>query len=183
MKKFRVSKGAILLLSIPIFWGCTKSYVITDVLEEPISPQKTCIIGPITDELPMGTEEGEKPSLEDIQKFKKSLSEELEKREIVTLLYQSDLEPDYEVTGSILEYKKGSGFLRFLFGAMAGSAKVVTNLKLVNAETNDVLFAGNFTGSVTSWGETGEQMFKRVSKDFSKQLEKQIKKLNESKKE
>ena len=76
----------------------------------------------------------------------------------------------YEVRGSILEYKRGSGFLRFMIGFGAGSAKVVTELSLVDLGDGGTVFSGNFEGTVGSWGESGEAMYKRVAKDFRKAL-------------
>jgi len=34
-----------------------------------------------------------------------------------------------------------------------------------------------FTGSVTSWAEGGQEMYKRVAKNFAKALQKELKKL------
>jgi curli biogenesis system outer membrane secretion channel CsgG len=82
-----------------------------------------------------------------------------------------------EVTGSILEYKKGSGWLRFFIGFGAGNAVVNTELRLVDASSGKLLFSGNFKQKVSGWGETGDATWKRIAKDFAKALEKQNKKL------
>lgn len=155
--------------------GCAQ-YKITHELERYIPEEKTCKIGKIVDELPAGTDEVDRPSREDIGKFKNYLIDEFDKRDIMKLV-SSLSDADYEVQGSVLEFKKGSGWLRFLVGFGAGNAKVLINLKLVDSNDESILFGGNFSGTVTGWGEKGEKVFQKVSKDFTKQLEKRLKKL------
>ena len=152
--------------------GCAEQFIITTDLAEPLQSPARFRVGSITDELPATVESKNKPSVEDIGKFKKYLGEEL-----------SSLNPDiqviqigdaaYEVTGGIMQYKKGSGFLRFMIGMGAGSAKVLTQLKVVEVATGETLFAGNFEGSVTDWTETGDMMFRKIARDFAKELKAQ----------
>ncbi len=155
--------------------GCAQ-YKITHELETAISQIKTCKISEISDELPAETKDEDRPSYEDIQKLKKYLGEEFDKRVIMALM-GGGADIDYEIQGSILEYKKGSGWLRFLVGFGAGNAKVVINLKLVDMTDGTTVFGGNFNGTVSGWGESGDKVFQKVSKDFTKQLEKRLKKL------
>ena len=80
----------------------------------------------------------------------------------------------YEVTGAIMQYTKGSGFLRFMIGLGAGAAKVLTEMKVVEVATGEVVFAGNFEGVVSSWTEGGgDMMFRKVAQDFAKELTEQ----------
>ena len=93
-------------------------------------------------------------------------------------------EPDaeYIVEGSVLEFKKGSGLVRFLIGFGAGNAKVTTELRLIKRsqspeEQDEIIFAGNFKRSVSDWTESGDKTFENVAKDFAKALQKRLKKL------
>lgn len=43
------------------------------------------------------------------------------------------------ITTTIVEYDEGSGFLRFLFGAMAGSGKVTLELSVANESTHQLI--------------------------------------------
>lgn len=180
MKKFGVILRVLLVLSLLFIWGCTKPYVITTDLEASIGRTETCTIGAITDELPIDTEESKKPTLETIGMLKGYLIAELSKRNLMKLGVLGESSARYEVTGSILSYKKGSGFMRFLFGFGVGAAKVVTNLKLTDQQSGTVIFAGNFTGQVSDWTESGNKMLERVAKDFAKQLDNRLKKIEKT---
>lgn len=158
--------------------GCTKSYIITYDLEMPLEYMPTYAIGEITDELPLDMEEGKKPSMDDIRKLKGYLHEELAKRKHLDLAPVEYADATYELVGSVIEYKKGSGVVRALIGFGLGSSYATITLKLVDIETNEVVFGGNFKGSVTDWKKSGDEMFKKISKNFAKELEKQYKKLN-----
>lgn len=161
--------------------GCTKRYVVTHGLDAPLPPRPNAVIGDIHDELPIDYPAEKKPTREDIDKFKNYLSEEMIKNEVFGSVVPFDTTGKlYEVTGGILDYKKGSGFLRFLFGAWAGGAKVTVRLVLKDRKTDGVVFSGNFTGNVSSWSEGGDKMFKTVASDFRKALEKQIKNLKKA---
>lgn len=154
--------------------GCAKQYVITYDLAEPLESPARVQVGKIGDQLPSNVDEEDKPSAEDIGKFQRYLAEELSRLKTDIQVIQAG-DASYEVTGGIMEYTKGSGFLRFLIGFGAGSAKVLTELKVVEVATGDVVFAGNFEGSVTSWAEGGDEMFRKVARNFAKELEKQHK--------
>ena len=177
MKTHHKSLLASLILSLVLLGGCTKRYTITCDLHDYFTPDKTCVIGAITDELPLGTEEGEKPTAEDIAKFKNYLSEEIERQDIIKLLGQNADSTDYEIRGSVLDYKKGSGVVRAFISVGLGDAKCVMNLRLVDKTTGLTVFGGNFTAIVNSWTESGDKVYKQVSKDFTKELKKQLKKL------
>lgn len=174
----RIINALWLLLAMVIILvsGCA-NYVITVPLEEPLKPNAPFAVGNIGDELPIDIEDGDKPTLEDIDKFRQDIFDAIEKQNIYELLnsYEGEGNP-YEVTGSLLDFKRGSGALRFLFGFGAGSAKLTVNLELVDLEQNRVVFAGNFKGTVTGGLESGREMYKRVAKDFAKELKKQLKK-------
>jgi hypothetical protein len=171
-------KNAFLLLlamAIILIGGCAKNYVITVPLEEPLKPGASFSVGEIVDELPIDMDEGDKPTIEDINKLKNYLMEELEKQDTWEMVSAGQNRP-YEVTGSLLNFKRGSGALRFLFGIFAGSAHITVSLELVDLEASQVVYAGNFKAQVTDWTESGAKMYQRVAKDFAKELKKQLKK-------
>lgn len=151
--------------------GCSPSYVITQGLDEPLPQPSTFRVGDFEDRLPADVEADDRPTAEDIEKFRTYLQEELEKDDELAL-QPCEAACAYELRGSILEYKRGSGFLRFFIGFGAGSAKVVTELALVDLKDGRTVFSGNFEGTVGSWAESGAEMYKRVSKDFRKALKK-----------
>ncbi len=173
----RILIVALVLLAALVFSGCVKPYTIITPLEQPIAKPSMVSVGGITDQLPLDMAEGKKPTLEDISKFRSVLEKHLEQSEVFLLGASDSAGPAYEVRGSILEYKRGSGFMRFMFGAWAGGAKVVTHLELVERRGNQIVFSGDFTGNVTSWAESGAAMYDRVAKEFAKQIKKQSEKL------
>jgi hypothetical protein len=133
-------------------------------------------IGEIQDNLPADVEAGKKPSAEDIAKFQKYLGEEISGSKRL----QMDASADsgaccYEVRGALMEYTKGSGALRFFLGFGAGKASMTTALSLVDTRSGATVFAGNFVGDVISGAESGSAMFRRVSENFTKALEKEMK--------
>jgi Domain of unknown function (DUF4410) len=175
--RFYLTLATISILSV----GCTTPYKITSPLEQPLSEPTTISVGTIQDELPPDTPDKKKPTQENIEKFRSDLQRFLVKEKIVMGESSSESStPLYEVRGSILSHKKGSGALRFFIGFGAGSAKLTTHLELVELSSNTVVFAGNFTGAVTDWMETGNKMWEQVAKNFVKALKKQAKKLGKN---
>jgi hypothetical protein len=179
-----VKKGiivlAVLLCWLLIFFNCA-NYKITHKLEQPINQPSNCSIGEIRDQLPADFDEDDKPSLEHIDKFKDYLRIALIEKGIFRDVLLMNPEFEYQVTGGILDFKKGSGFVRFLGLFGAGNAKVTATLRLEDRNTDEILFAGNFKQEVSSYMESGDKIFERVAKDFAKELSKQIKKLKEGK--
>jgi hypothetical protein len=98
--------------------------------------------------------------------------EALEKDKGLALLHDESDGCGYEVRGRILEYERGSGFLRFMIGFGAGSAKVVTELSLIDRHDGRIVFSGNFEGLVTNWKESGAEIYKSVATDFRKAIKK-----------
>ncbi|MFO7654140.1 MAG: DUF4410 domain-containing protein [Candidatus Krumholzibacteriia bacterium] len=162
---------AVAVLSLALT-GCTPSYVITQGLDESFSSPSTFRMGTFEDNLPSDTALDDRPTAEDIALFRTYLQTEVAKDYDLGLQMEEGDDCVYELRGSILDYKRGSGFLRFFVGFGAGSAKVVTELTLVDLRDGHTVFAGNFEGQVQRWSESGDQMFKRVAKDFRKALKK-----------
>ncbi len=216
MTRKRLHFATSVLLVLIAAAGCAPRYMITQPLTQPLVLGETVRVGEILDEMPADTEEGDRPTAENLLKFRSYLADEISKRGDLPLevlpveaaypgsdTVQSDNEnwefgdeasettPEataapaqaeysqapyrYEITGSILGYKAGSGFLRFMIGFGAGSAKMLTHLELRDTTNDQTIFGGNFEGTVKSWAESGSEMFKRVARDFSKELEKQFK--------
>jgi len=169
-----------ILSGIILFSACAH-YKVTKNLEQPVEDIAVCNIGEIRDELPVGFEEEDKPTLEHIEKFRSYLKTELEKEGVFKSILIMNPESPYEVTGSVLDFKKGSGVVRFFVGFGAGNAKLTASLKLIDKNTGEILFAGNFKQTVGSYMESGDKMFQRVAHDFAKELKKQIKKLGKRK--
>lgn len=165
---------------LALLGGCTKRFVVTHELDKPLVTAPICNIADIRDELPADFPAEKKPSSEDIGKFKGYLAEALVKDKFfVDAGPLGPKEAQYELSGAILDYKKGSGTMRFLFGQLAGAAKVTVTLELKDLKTGAAAYAGNFTGTVTDWGTSGIKMFEQISKDFTKDLKKKNKKLLE----
>jgi hypothetical protein len=162
--------------------GCTKSYLITQELERPLNQSEICTIGQIVDHLPSDFDEGNKPSNEQINTFREHLAKQLREKEVFSGVDSYSDDAEYVVTGSVLDYKKGSGLVRFLIGFGAGNAKVTTELKLIRKaknpdEEDEVIFAGNFNQVVSHWAESGDKTFEKIARDFAKLLDKRLKKM------
>lgn len=168
----------IAVLSV-LFAGCTP-YVVTTPLEKPVDTQSLCCIGAITDELPGDMEIEKKPTMEEIDRFKDILDSQLKKKNFFEYVTCDDPETRYEVTGSIIEFRRGSGAVRFLIGFGLGNARLVATLKLVDKTSDETVFSGNFRAEVGDWMTKGDQIFNVVAKNFAKAIEKQQKKALES---
>jgi len=155
--------------------GCAKQYRIVQDLERPVPTMSTCRIGTIIDELPVGFKDEDRPTAEEIAKFKGYLLDAMIDRDVLDMLDSGDSNAHYVIRGAIIDYKKGSGATRFFIGFGAGNAEVVVKLEFLDVTTNEVLFSANLTGKVSSGFESGDQMFKTVSANFSKALAERIK--------
>jgi len=175
MKLFRTLSLFTVAILLLLVMGCAKKYVITTELSESINTENSCLIGEIGDKLPLDFDPEKKPTIEHIDKLKNYLVKELEKKDIFSAVGLSDPSPNYVVEGNILDFKEGSGALRFFIGFGAGNAKLTVELSLINKKTNEIIFGGNFKQTVSSGGESGDAAFKRVAQDFAKALEKQFK--------
>lgn len=153
--------------------GCS-NYKITHPLDQPLRAQNDLVIGSIDDQLPLGKD---RPSLEDINKLKVHLTKELEKENLFHVYDQGGQQSNYEIQGALTAYKKGSGVARAFLPFGIGNAKVTLNLELVDKANGVSVFSGEYRGSVSSYAESGEEMLKRVAKDFAKSLRKQHLKL------
>jgi len=160
----------LIFISVCIFLlaGCTQ-FVITQSLEKTIDKKAGCSIGAITDELPNGFHEGGKPTMEAIDELKDQLYYSLADAGMFSAVRRDLKGADYEVSGSILDYRKGSGCIRF-FLPMGGEAKITLELRLVDLKTNEIIFSGNFKGMVSDWKVEGNDMFVQVASDFAYEM-------------
>ncbi len=153
--------------------GCAKSYVVTRPLGQPLVSPIAIRVGEITDGLPTDMPQEQKPGAGDLEKFRKFLAEEIEQVKGVRIAEEPGDSLGYEVRGSLLEYARGSGALRFFVGFGAGAARATTALELVDRESGRVVFSANLRGDVTAW-ETGDEMFRKIAAGFARELEKQL---------
>ena len=173
MKSLIKVSTSILALGLLIMLSCTP-YVITTKLEKPLDSSAYCSVAPIGDQLPEGMEMEDRPTIEEIERLENMLIERIEEREVFSVIGSG---AEYEIRGSILEFKRGSGAVRFLIGFGAGNAKMVASLELVDQRTEEVVFGGNFDAVVASWAEKGDKIFYTIADNFAKALKKQNKKL------
>ena len=175
MKKTQFTLLALCAILLAAFAGCAQ-YKITTPLEMPLSAEDNWRMGEIRDELPPDMEAEDKPEQHHFEMLADKIAQQIEKKKIFGVP-ASSLSGKLEVGGSIIEFKRGSGFLRFLVGFGAGNAVLTTELHVQETATGKVLFSGNFKGVVSSWGESGDKCFDAVAKNFAKALEKEQKKL------
>jgi PBP1b-binding outer membrane lipoprotein LpoB len=157
--------------------GCTKPFVVTTPLSTALTAPTTIRVADIEDELPVDMEAAKKPKTDDIDKFRTYIGEALAKKDVGEIVPGDEAEALYEVQGTFLEYKRGSGAARFFIGFGAGNAHATIGLRLIDTQTGDTVFAGNFTSVVTSWAESGDQIFQRIADDFADEIAKQLKNL------
>jgi hypothetical protein len=158
--------------------GCA-TYKITQPLDQIIDTAATWHIGEIKDGLPPDMDPDDRPQTHNLTVIKGYLKAELQKKDffVEAGLPQAD---ELEVTGTLLEFNKGSAFLLFMFGGLFGGSPTITmELQLVNRATSEVLFSGNFKQTTTDWMESLDDCYERLAKDFAKALEKEEKRLHE----
>ena len=170
----RFAPVASLSVAVLLLAGCAKNYVVTQPLGQALAAPVTIVVAEVTDELPVDMPPERKPRPEDTQKLRRHLVEAITDRNIGTV-QETGADALYEVRCSLLEYKRGSGAARFFIGFGVGNARTTVALKLVDRKSGGEVFGGNFYGKVSSWAEGGDQMFRRVSKSFAKELAKQMK--------
>ncbi len=160
-------------MALLLVLGCAKSYVVTRPLGQPLSSPVTIRVGEITDGLPMDMPQEQKPDPGDLEKFRKYLAEEIGQVKGIRMAEEPGDSLGYEVRGSLLEYARGSGALRFFVGFGAGAARATTALELVDRDSGRVVFSANLHGDVTAW-ESGDEMYRKIAADFARELEKQL---------
>ena len=170
----------ILLLSI----GCSKKYVITTELSEAIEAKQNCLIGEIVNDLPIDLNPDKE--FRDYYTFKLGayLIEEINKKNIFSQIDYDNPEAKYIIEGNILDYNEGSGSVRYvnskmgifssIIGVDEGNAKLKVRLNVKNRESNIVIFEGIFDQTIKQWTESCDEAFKKVAKDFAKELKKQF---------
>ncbi len=174
------SKRLFMLFSTAlIFCGVTSCtpYKITLPLEKPINPPATCTLGEISDGLPMKMEESARPTLEEVNKLRAHLYNELNSVELFEMLADGDTSARYEVGGTIEHFKRGSGIARFLIGFGLGNAQLIVKLEMYDRLEKQYIFGGDFKAEVADWLTKGDEVFKRAGRDFARTFAKQQKKL------
>jgi hypothetical protein len=150
--------------------GCGPPGVVTQPLVISVPPASRCSIGEITDALPADVPDEKRPPAGDIAKFRKHLYKALQKKNLFTVNELEDSRGDLEVTGSILDYKRGSAFVRLITLGLAGKSKAVVALSLVDKNTDSVVFSVNRGWVIATAEHTGDYMFELIAKDFATAL-------------
>jgi hypothetical protein len=156
--------------------GCAKQYVVLQPLDVALPAPVTIAMGEVTDDLPIDTEPERRPRPEEIAKLERSIETEIAKRDLGNVTRKTESDALYEVQARFLEFDRGSGVARFFFGWGLGTARATVALRLVERSSGRTAFAGNFTATVSSWAESGDQIFRRIAHDFARELERQQKK-------
>ena len=179
MKLGTIIFASVIVAALVMSLGCTKNYTVIQPLGESIDSGENCFIGEIKDELPLDMDPEDKPTQEHIDLLKSAIMEELAEKDLFNRITMDPGSERYEVSGAIVEFKRGSGWIRALIGFGVGSAKLTVYLELYDTEAKNVLFSANFKQTVSSYMESGDETFRRVAKDFAKALEDQIENLKE----
>ncbi|MDH3890504.1 MAG: hypothetical protein OEV49_05420 [candidate division Zixibacteria bacterium] len=170
--------GLVLILgSVLLLTGCLKNYMVTVPMEESLNPPAAMSMGNFVDQLPPDMKPEDKPTAEEIAKFKEYIITELEKKQFNTITSDETVGVQYELRAGVLDFSRGSGLMRFLFGLLGGAARLKVHLYLVDLTSDSIVFAGHFTYQVTDWMESGDQIYKRIAKDFARELKSQTKKV------
>ncbi len=156
-----------------VLLGCGRPYVVTRDLTRSFDVQATCRIGELADALPPDHPASERPTAEDLGKLKAFLRDELQKRPIFARVGLDLPGANYEVSGEVCGYTRGSGLVRFLIGMGAGKANMNVALRVVDLQTNEIVFAGNFSREVASGLESGADVYLRIASDFANALQQQ----------
>jgi hypothetical protein len=157
-----------ILFCLISFVGCV-SYRETTPLERPLNRSARWNVGEISLALPSDARVDEAPDEFQLAAFADRLREQIKKAEVFNLPPDTGT-GEVEVTGTIIDYGKGSGPLRFLFGVGSGTAYVTVEMQVRDRETGVVLFSGNFIGEVTHWAEKGDKSFDHVAQEFAQTL-------------
>jgi hypothetical protein len=156
------------------FAGCSR-HTIFHELEAPIPTGKGLSIGAIADRS-LG---GEHPAKEQIAYFKEQLAGQIEISGIFSGVLIGHNKPDYELTGSILEYDghdspRGIGLLGSLISEPGlYGVRATVSLTLKESRSGRTIFSGDFTNKV-SGGFKADKTFRMVAKNFASSLKKAI---------
>ncbi len=169
--------GLILLMGL-LALGCSM-HKITTPLTQSLHQNAGWRIGEIRDALPTDIDPEDRPNTSNIHVIKLHLQTALEYRYLFKALGSSDVDR-LEVTGSLLEFNKGNSFLLyFLGGILGGSPTITMELELVNRETGEVLFSGNFKQKTSDYRESLNVCYARLAVDFASALYKAQEKIIE----
>lgn len=164
--------------------SCAKRWTTTNPMEKPLPQPLYCRIGAISDSLPAGFPEDKKPKAEDIEKLRSDLREQLNQGGWLNVPELQDTSStDFVIVGAITYYQKGNAFLRAVPGLLpgfmgTGAAKLGCTLRLININTQEVVFGGKFAGAVYDFQVSGDATYDQAAIDFAKALDKQMSKLH-----
>lgn len=157
-----------LLLLVVLVAGCANPYTIVRDLDAPVSEHATFSVVQITDNLPTTIDPGERPTQQQIDELRLEIASALEELDDFDWnRIGADDAADYEIRGRLVDFAPGSGWVRFLIGFGAGTARITVVLELYSTWDDRVLFAGRYEAAVSSWAESGDVMYSRVAHAFA----------------
>lgn len=163
---------AIVCLSLILAQGCA-TYRVTQELERSVY-RGSCKVAPIADALPAEMDEEDRPKNSEIGQLLTTLESELRKTGIFSSVEPFNDSSLYVVKATILTFKRGSGAVRALIGFGLGDAKITVDIKLIERHTESVLFAGNFSQTISDWTEEGHKMYGKIARDFANALKTRV---------
>ena len=170
---------AALILCILVFTSGCATYMVTHELERPISPG-TCKVVAIQSALPATQDEEDLPREQEISKLLTTLEDAVRKTGLFTAVEPFLDTSTYVVKATIITFKRGSGAVRALIGFGVGNAKITVEIKLIERNSDAVLFSGNFSQEISDWTEAGDKMYGKIARDFGMALKKRADALSKS---
>ena len=145
--------------------GCSRQCVITQRFNVPSDAPLILNVAPIGLALPLDTREIAKPRPEELLKLEQFIRAELVRASLTMTPEARGRLVSYEVQGSVVAFKRGSGLVRFFGTFGLGTARTIAHLQIVELSTGQVVFAGNFAGVEAGW-RFGEEAFRQIAKMF-----------------
>lgn len=162
--------GLILLMGL-LALGCA-TYKVTTPLSQMLDADAGWQIGEIRDALPSDMDPEDRPATYDFTLLRAFLTAELQKRNLFREVGLPAVD-ELEVTGTLLEFKRGNPLLGILGGIFGGAPTITMELQLVSQKTREVLFAGNFKQTTAVSSESLDDCYERLAIDFANALEKE----------
>ncbi len=167
---------------LPSLWivalnlGCVNvnQFAITQPLDAPLSRRPVVSVGEITTALPLDMQATKKPRPEELQKLQQVIAAELRNAGVGIASPIGGAVVPLEVQGTLLDFDRGNGLVRFFVGFGLGQATLTANLRLIDHSSGHTVFAGNFVGAVSGWTE-GDEAFRRLAVSFATALTADIK--------
>lgn len=177
--KYALQCSLLLLLGLGIFAGCAAPVEIMVPAKEPLTTYRTLeiaapandVVGKIDNSVVNDIMQDAVEGILDLKHFSSLIvSTEIGLRKELSDSVSrpgapGDTTSSVAVLGTtIVEYDEGSGFLRFLFGALAGSGKVTLELYVVNRSTHQEIMKARSTATISGAFATASNVVGPLSK-------------------